>query len=137
MIKTVIDTNVFISAIFFKGKPREVIQSALKGYIRFYITEEILSEIKNVLHRDKFNLKPQFIENVISEIISIAEWVEPSEHFHVIENDPDDDIIFDCAFASKPEYIVSGDKHLLVINKWKNIEIIKPEKLLEIIEKMK
>jgi putative PIN family toxin of toxin-antitoxin system len=137
MIKTVIDTNVIVSAIFFKGKPRQVLESALKGYIKIYITEDIILELKDVLHKNKFNLSSELIENIISELISLAEWVEPSEHFHVIENDPSDNIFLDCALAGKVEYIISGDKHLLEIEKWQNIEIVNPDKLLQILERNK
>ena len=48
MIKVVVDTNVYISAILFGGKPEEVRRLAREGKIQLFISENILSEIAGV-----------------------------------------------------------------------------------------
>jgi putative PIN family toxin of toxin-antitoxin system len=135
MIKAVLDTNVIISGIVFGGKPRQVLESAFRGSTQIYISEPIINELKGVLQRPRFYLTSEIIEIIISELIAIAEWVEPKEHINVIKSDPDDNIFLECALSSESEYIVSGDDHLLELNKWKGINIITPDKYIEELEK--
>ncbi len=137
MIKAVLDTNIIISGIIFGGKPRQILETSLKGFTQIYISEDIISELKGVLQRPKFKQPPEIIEIIISEFISISEWIDPAEHFNVIDIDPDDNIFLDCAFASESEYIISGDKHLLDLKNWKGTKIVTPDQYLKALLKRK
>ena len=57
MNKTIIvlDTNIFISAVFWEGKPYSVVKKAINQEIIVFISNYIIEEIRKVLVRD-FNL---------------------------------------------------------------------------------
>ena len=55
-------------------------------------------------------------------------------HFKVVSEDPDDNIVLNTAYTGRAAYIVTGDKHLLVLKKFKNIEIVTVTKMLEIVK---
>jgi uncharacterized protein len=50
-----------------------------------------------------------------------------------LKDDPDDDKILECAIASRCNYIVSGDKHLIKLKSFRNIKILKPAEFLVLI----
>lgn len=52
MIKVVLDTNIFISSIFWKGSPHRVVEKAVDGKINVFTSIEILQELDKVLRRD-------------------------------------------------------------------------------------
>lgn len=46
-------------------------------------------------------------------------------------NDPDDDKFLACALASISNLVVSGDRHLLKVSGYQNIEILTPRNFLD------
>jgi putative PIN family toxin of toxin-antitoxin system len=69
--KVVIDTNIYISAIFWSGNPREVIDLGRDGKIEIYTSEEITEEISNVLLK-KFKLNPHDVEQILIDFSSFT-----------------------------------------------------------------
>ncbi|MCL4550295.1 MAG: putative toxin-antitoxin system toxin component, PIN family [Bacteroidetes bacterium] len=59
---------------------------------------------------------------VLDTNVLIAAFISPSE----ICRDKDDNNILETAVAAKANVIISGDKDLLVLKKYKNISIISP-----------
>ena len=132
MIKIVLDTNVIISGLGWKGKPREIIKLWEKAKITFYISAEMLNEYIEVLER---NIIPandyKWFIRLIEEKKNI-EIVKPKKHFNVVKEDPDDNIFLDCGIESNVKYIITGDEHLLKLKKSDNIKILSPVKFLRI-----
>ncbi|MFM7876239.1 MAG: putative toxin-antitoxin system toxin component, PIN family, partial [Microcystis panniformis] len=48
-----------------------------------------------------------------------------------VPNDPDDDMIIECAIAGKATHIITGDKHLLSLVEYQNIQIVKAKDFLD------
>ena len=130
MIKVVLDTNIYISGILFAGKPREVLDLAIKGKIHVFISPDILSELRDVLSRKKFGFSPEHVDIIIREIESITTMVNPAKKYSIVSHDSDN-IIIDCAMESRVEYIITGDNDLLCLNKYKSINIINPALFIE------
>ncbi|MDD5772087.1 MAG: putative toxin-antitoxin system toxin component, PIN family [bacterium] len=124
MSKVVFDSNIFISSIVYGGKPRKVFELVIEGKIELYISKEILEEVEDVLQRPKFKYPSQMIDLVITEIQNISKIVIPRKKINYIKDDPEDNMILECAVGSKADYIVTGDEHLLNIKKYKNIQIL-------------
>ena len=134
-MRVVLDTNVILSAILFGGKPRQIIEAALAGTIRIYASEPIISELKSVLGRPKFGLDPQMIESIVMEFSSLVEWVQPRTQVDVIKEDPSDNQVLDCALEAAAEYVISGDDHLLQLERCGEILILNPDSFLRVREK--
>ncbi len=124
MLRVVLDTNVLISAILFGGKPRQILEKAIRGEIRLCLSEPILEEVKGVLKRPKFDYSPEMIQIILTELTGIADIVNPSETIHVVLEDPDDNRILECAVEARVNYVVTGDLHLLKLSMYRDTEIL-------------
>ena len=131
MLKVVLDTNVLISAILFGGKPRQILEKAIRGEIRLCLSEPILEELKGVLQRPKFDYSPEMIQFILTELMGIADFVNPSETIDVVLEDPDDNRILECGVEAGANYIITGDSHLLKLSRYLNIEVLNVAAFLE------
>jgi len=134
-MKIVIDSNVFVSSLFWKGNPRKIFDRVIDGFDELFIIDEILEEIKEVLSRDKFDIETKEVNDYVKIIENFSQKIV---HNNIIENvsrDMDDNKILKCAFEGNVEFIITGDKDLLVLREYKSIKILNPKEYLEIIEK--
>lgn len=130
-MRIVLDTNVYISGILFGGNSRAILELIIEGKLDLFISEAIIKEINDVLLRLKFNFSQEVVRNIINEINLISELVNPKVKHDIIERDVDDNIIIDCAVESNSRFIITGDKDLLEIKKFKEIWIINPGDFLK------
>ncbi len=130
-MKIILDTNVLISGIFFSGPPSQILKAWQKGKIQIAISKEILSEY----HRVAEELSKKFPSVDISQILELftvhAEMVNTQELEVLVCEDPDDNMFISCALGSKSKIIVSGDKHLLKISGYQEIEVLKPRVFID------
>jgi len=132
-LKLVIDTNIYISAILFGGKPEKIRKLSKEKKIELLVSEAIIAEVAEVL-RKKFNWESWQISQTINEIRETATLVIPYQTISVIKKDEDDNRILECAVEGKAQYIISGDKHhLLPLKEYQGIKILSPTEFLEVI----
>jgi len=131
VLRVILDTNVLISAILFGGKPRRILEKAIRGEIRLCLSEPMLEELKGVLQRSKFDYSPEMIQIILTELMSISDFVNPSETINIVAEDPEDNRILECAVAANADYVITGDSHLLKLNKYLNIDILNVAVFLE------
>ena len=125
-IKAVLDTNVLISGILFGGNPRQILELVIQGKIDAYISPAIFIEFKEVLIRPKFGITHEKCFLITKEIENLFCFVFPQIRVDLIKDDPDDNIILECALAADVEYIITGDSHLLTLKSFEKIQIISP-----------
>ena len=129
-MKIVLDTNVFISGVFFTGPPFKILEAWRDGKLIIVISREILDEYYRVgkalsSQFPLINLNPILeLLTIKAELISVENLPEP------ICDDPDDDKFIACAISSKSKLIISGDKHLLKVSGYQGIKIIRPQEFL-------
>ncbi len=128
--KLVLDSNVLLSAIVFGGKPRKVLDLAIKGLVELAVSDDILSEIEGVLEGKKFQYPERIVRALIREIEDLAELAEPEEKIEAIVEDPADNRVLECAVESQANVIVSGDSHLLALRSFGKIKIMRPDEFL-------
>jgi len=83
----------------------------------------------------KFKFTAEEVADARRRISAIARTVAPAVQLNVIKEDPDDDKILECAVTAGSDYIVSGDKDLLELKKFRGIEIVRASEFLEILQK--
>ena len=129
--KVVIDTNVFVSGIFFSGPPSRILKAWQADRIQIAASEDIITEYKRVI--DTLSVKFEGINvDPILELLLIEAELVPSYSFEEpVCEDPDDDKFLACAIAAKSKYIISGDKHLLNIGSYINTSIVTPRYFLD------
>jgi putative PIN family toxin of toxin-antitoxin system len=133
MIRLVLDTNVYVSALISTGSnPALLLDEAGKKYSLF-ISKEILSEVEDVISRKKFGFTKEKINIALEAILSFSEIIDPEIKVDAIKSDPDDNKILECAIACSASYIISGDAHLLGLKEYGSIKIINPKSALELL----
>jgi putative PIN family toxin of toxin-antitoxin system len=131
--RVVLDTNVLLSAIFFGGPPRLVLEAAIQGDYTLCLSESLIEEFRGVLCRPKFYFNTKEIETIIAELLGIAELAEPTRRIRVVKNYPDDDRVIECALTAEANFIVTGDNHLLQLKQYSGIQLINPEHFLKVL----
>jgi putative PIN family toxin of toxin-antitoxin system len=128
MIRAVLDTNVYVSALVFGGKPAAVLQLAESGAFRLVTSETIKAELVETLTA-KFGWSAGPAEKACRELWDEAWWVLPSEDVEA-SRDPEDNHILSCALESKADVVVTGDQDLLTLHPFRGIEILAPAEFL-------
>lgn len=132
MIKAVLDTNVYISAIVFGGRPMEILRLAKEKKIKIFISEHITGEIARVL-KEKFKWQDRDIDRALRRTRRASTSVFPREHLSIIKKKRSDNRILECALEGEAHFIVSGDKkHILPLKNFRGIKILSPAEFLEI-----
>ena len=131
--KVVIDTNIYISAIFWGGKPRKIIDLARDGVIQIFISKEIVDEIEKILKK-KFKLSSDETKIILLDLYTFTFPVNIKKRVQVILEDPDDDKFIYCAITSKAKFIISGDRHLLTLQEYSGIKILKASEFIQRME---
>ncbi len=130
-MRVILDTNVFVSGVFFSGRPYQILRAWRDGKIELVVSPEILDEYQRVGEI----LAKQFPNADLSPIIDLlaieARLVLPPPLPEPVCADPDDDKFLACAVASKTRLLITGDKHLLKVTGYRGIEIVKPRKFLD------
>lgn len=128
--RTVLDTNIFISALLFEGAASRLVDLWKQGEIIPLVSREILQEIVKVLAYPKFDLAEEEIKSVINEdILPYVEIIKITRPIKGICPDPGDDIFLACAINGKADAIVSGDRHLLDLKEFESIPILEMKDL--------
>jgi uncharacterized protein len=123
MIRVVLDTNVYISALMFGGLPGSLLNLALLQSFVVIISPALMNELEEKL-RLKFEVSAEDVAIIRAKLESIAETVQPALALNVIEDDPDDNRVLECAVKGRADYIVTGDRHLLKLGAFKDISIV-------------
>ncbi len=142
-LKVVIDTNILISAAFLKASPLpDTIYQALKHHRFLLVTSpDIIKEIDDVINRETIIARTQmtlkertsFIQNLIEiSIITTGQTTIPPT-----SRDIKDDKFLICAYESQADYLITGDKDLLILKQYQSTEIVTPNKFISILESQK
>jgi putative PIN family toxin of toxin-antitoxin system len=94
----------------------------------------MLEELADVLGRDKFHVRNTDVESFLTILLKKSKLVAPRSRLKVILEDPDDDVVLNTAYKGKADYIVTGDRHLLALKKFKRIEIVRVAQMFEILK---
>ena len=131
-MKVILDTNVLVSGIFFSGPPFQILKAWRDKKLQLVSSPDILVEYRRVaaILGEKYSqvdISPVLdLLTVNSDIVAAPPLAEP------VSVDPDDNMFIACAIASNTRLIVSGDKHLLDIDGYQDIQVLKPRQFVNI-----
>ena len=130
-MRAILDTNVFLSGVFFSGPPSQILEAWRDGRLHMVISQEILDEYMRVAKILSVQFPAIDILSII-ELVTVEAEIFPSYTLpEPVCDDPDDDKFLACAIAGKCKFIISGDKHLLQVSGFKEINIIKPRNFVD------
>lgn len=130
-MKIVLDTNVFVSGVFFSGVPGKILDAWRDRRITLVTSPKILDEYRRVgdflgARYEGVDLQP-FLALAATAGLVVEDIELPSQ----ICEDPDDDKFLVCAVASGAKIVVSGDKHLRQVSGWRGVEVLTPRSFHE------
>jgi len=129
-MKIVLDANIFISSFFWGGNPKIILERIISGIDELFITNEILDEIENVLRRPKFHADNDRINYLINLMEEIAIKITPQKLMKKGSRDRKDNKYIECGKTASVQFIISGDIHLLELNKYENMKILSAKEYL-------
>jgi putative PIN family toxin of toxin-antitoxin system len=122
--KIVIDTNIIISALGWEGKSRELLRKIIDNEYELLISNKQLAEIKRVLYYPKFGFTQEQKNRLLKIIFQVAKVKEIKTELEIIKEDPSDNMLLECAIEAEAKYLISRDKHLKKLKRYKSITII-------------
>jgi putative PIN family toxin of toxin-antitoxin system len=134
--RVVLDTNVLVSALLFKGTVSRLVELWRKGRIIPVISKETFAELVRVLHYPKFSLSKDEIKSIIEqEVLPYFEVIEVVKTVQGVCGDPEDDKFISCALSASADCIVSGDKDFCDVRQYKTVRIMNASDFLKKFDK--
>ncbi|MFZ1623906.1 MAG: putative toxin-antitoxin system toxin component, PIN family [Gammaproteobacteria bacterium] len=139
-VRIVLDTNIVISALLWRGAPHELL-ACLRQHssVDLFSSSTLLEELAAVLSRPAIAQRLTTIgkssRDVLTDYVEAIELVEPIE-LPRVARDPDDNHVLACALAANADVLVSGDADLLSLDTFRNIRILTARQLLDRLERL-
>jgi uncharacterized protein len=116
-LRVVLDTNALISGLAYPGSISGRIVSAWRrGALKVVLSRYILDEMARVLPRlPRFSLSAEEIRELSDTFLFLADIVEPSAESDPALRDCADQPVLGTLLASRADYLITGDKDLLVL----------------------
>jgi uncharacterized protein len=122
-VRVVFDTNIFVSALGLPGgNANHAIRRVIDGRDRLIVSRPIINELLDVLAR-KFRRDAEDLARVAVFVADLGEMVETRRRLRVLTDDADNRIL-ECAVAGDAEAIVTGDRAMLRLRKYRGIRIL-------------
>lgn len=125
MIRVVLDTNVIISAALSKNStPDKVVNYAIDSTI-LLISNDTFNELQEKLLSNKFDkyVQVQTRKTFLKTLHAISEMVTIEKRITACRDSKDDKFL-ELAVNGDANYIVTGDKDLLVLHSFETVEIL-------------
>ncbi len=121
----VLDTNVLLSALLFKGRTARIVDLWKNHTIRPLFSRETFLEFTAALRYPKFGLTSKEMRAIIEEeVLPYFDVVQIAEEVRNVCSDPDDDKFLSCALCGNAELIVTGDRSFLALGSFRSITIV-------------
>ena len=103
-MKVVLDTNVFVSAVFFGGEPGRVLELWTFRQLDLVMSEEILSEYVDVLERLAERHQEVDVDPIVGLVVKRGQFIQPANLPEPVCADPDDDKFIAAAIGGQAEH---------------------------------
>jgi len=129
-VRIVVDTNVYVSGLLWTGLPHDLLSAAETGHLTL-VTTSAIEEVREVLVRPKFAARIRTlttsVDELLESLLGIVQIIQEPKVVRVVRADPDDDKFIACAVAARVRWVISGDTHLLSLQRYKSIRIVTPQ----------
>jgi putative PIN family toxin of toxin-antitoxin system len=130
-LRVVLDTNVFVSGVFFAGPPHRILEAWRRGRVSLVVSPEILDEYQRVGEELAEEFEGADLSPFLILLATHAEVIDAPALPAPLCRDPDDDKFLACALAANAAVIVSGDKDLLAIGEHRGVRVLRPREFTE------
>lgn len=127
-MRIVIDTNIWVSGLLWRGMPWKLLCLAEAGEVELCMAASMLVELAEVLSYERLQPRLEQLGLTPAELIAytmgLASVFEVPEGPPIVVADPDDDVFLRCAVVADAACAVSGDNHLLDLGAYAGIPIL-------------
>lgn len=121
-MRVVFDTNFFVSAFVFPGSRADAaVRRVLAGVDELVISRAIIDELLTVLAR-KFARDADELGRIAIVLTDLGEVVRPRSRIAILSDEADNRIL-ECARTGRANLIVTGDRAMLALGHYRNVEI--------------
>ncbi len=135
-MKVVIDTNILVSGLYFKGAPFKILQAWLDHSFTVYATPKIIQEYIRAIDYLAYKRKPNLFHNWDVKLPEICDILPDEEEPVKICRDKDDDKFLYCCLRSKASYLITGDNDLKVLKDLFKFQIVSPAQFVFLMNKL-
>jgi putative PIN family toxin of toxin-antitoxin system len=137
MIRAVLDANVLVSGIVTEGVPRSILRAWRAGRFHLLASQATLDEIGRVLRYPKITRRHRWSETEIQAFMESVEALAiptPGKlRLDVVAADPSDNRYLECAIEGEADCLVTGDRHLLELGVYRQVEILTPREFVDLL----
>jgi uncharacterized protein len=123
-MRILLDTNVLIAAFVSRGTCSELVEHCVRNH-SLISSSHLIGELEDKLS-GKLGFSRQETRDVINLLRDRMILTEPVPLDQPVCRDPDDDLVLAAAQAGECDCIVTGDKDLLVLERFRQIPIVTP-----------
>jgi len=124
-MKIIVDTNLLINALNDKNSIAwQILELATTGDVEFFASPKIINEYRLVIDREVASEKDK---EELNNFISAVHVAPATHHVRAVKFDPEDDKFLDIALSVGAEYIISSDAHLVEMEEYEGVKILKPD----------
>lgn len=140
--RVVVDTNVLVSGLFgIKDSPSSQILSAVQAQKIILVTSPlILEEVAEVINRQRvvklIRMTVEQRTDFMDKLIDRSEVTAGKQLLQLTSRDIQDDKFLACALEAKADYVVTGDKDLLVLKEFEGVKIVTPREFLKVLKQI-
>ena len=139
MLRVVLDTNIIVSGLISpSGSPHQLLSAFRKREFSLVVSRAIIAEVEQVLQRpyfrDQRGITAKDIVRIKRLLLKRGLVVRPQTCGALVPDDPGDDPILACALEGQAEFLVTGDHHLLKLQRVQDTRIVTPREFLAILD---
>jgi len=129
-VRIVVDTNVIVSAFFWGGTPRRLLDAVQAQHFELFTCRALITELEDVLGREKFAAQLRQTRFTAAFLLArytqLATLIAPAEVAVPELRDPKDLHVLACALTARSDAIVSGDADLRTLGSYQGIPVLSP-----------
>ena len=125
-IRVIIDVNIWISFLIGRRLQR-IFDVLVKPQIVLIFSKELLDELYAVTQRPKFKkyfTSSENVEELLNFLSTMGEMIDLPETLPERCRDSKDDYLLELALISGADFLITGDKDLLVLQNIGNCQIV-------------
>jgi putative PIN family toxin of toxin-antitoxin system len=131
-ITAVFDTNILFSATAWRGNPFQCVERARVGEVQAVTCHELMEELAEKLEL-KLDFSPEQAVETLADYLGFLRMVSIPKLLNAVPRDPDDNMVLECAIEGNAQYIVTGDKDLLTLKTFHDIQIVTASDFLKVL----
>ncbi len=130
-MKIVLDANVIVAAFASRGLCESIFELCLSEH-ELVLCDDVMREIVRAL-RTKIKLSSKIVDSIVNFLREYSLMIDPTPLPKDACRDEDDIKVLGTAIASGADFIVTGDKDLLILENYQKIPILSPRAFSDII----